>query len=387
MKRFKIKCLGSVAIISLLACASFIQAHTAVPQVHFHHQQVNSHTVHIELDIEQIGSQVVALEVSFVADDIQEVIKMTSPITNSYTTYQLQNLEDGKEKLSFYMVSEDKDMPLVIEDNPLSTVIFDLKTSGKLEIDETAINVKVIEKEYKPTNYKDVDFIYTEAPYQSGQDTDSDHIDNGNTNNGNINNGNTNSGNTNGTEDSKEPIDFKDIENHWAKSAIINMSSKGIIKGYTDGSFKPNAAITRAEFAALLARAFKMEYLADKNPFSDVQQDKWYTESVLALYEAGIISGRTDGTFGVQDLITNEEISTMLYRTLKVLNMEMKESDTVGIQFVDATKISAYAKEAVESLVKMGIIYGRPDGSFGPQDSTSRAQVAVMLERILIRLK
>lgn len=428
MRNFKNKCLGGVAVMSVLTCANLVQASTtqvAPPQVTFHHSQVSSNKVNVDLGMTNLSDEVIALEVSIVADDIQTVLAATSKVSNSYITYQLQTLQDGKEKLTLYIISDDKDTPLALQNNKLQAVSFSLQTGGKLTLDETQTMIKVIEKGYNTQTYNAVDLVYTEDAYKPSTDTGNtggnnnsgSNNNNSGSNNGN-NNGNNNIGNNNNNVDDDDddannsnnnttnnndstndkdtnndvneeinntPVveaNFTDIENHWAQSAIANMVNKGVIKGYADGTFKPNASITRGEFATLLARAFNLTSSNQNNPFADVNSEKWYADGVLALYEAGITSGRPDGTFGVNAPITNEEICAMLYRTITVLNMNIAESNTAGINFTDDAKISNYAKEAVTSLVKMGIISGQPDGSFGPKSSTSRAQVAVMLDRV-----
>lgn len=429
MKNFKKHTLKGGVLLGTLACTQLLQASSLTPNVTFHHQQVSANQVNVELGVENLSDTVIALEVSIVADDIKSVLDMTTKIENGYMTYQLLNMADGQEKLICYIVASDKEKPFKVNQGKLSLGQFSLQTSGKLTLDQDAISIKTIETGYQTNQYKDVEVHYTEESYvpddveddnNTGGDSDIDQDQNGSTgdnngntesdaptngstggNTGNNNNiGNNNSvsnGNTNNSdatnnessvpENNTQVVNFTDLEGHWAKSAIENMASRGIIKGYADGSFKPSASITRGEFATLLARAFEMKQTDSQQPFKDVASDKWYTEGITALYQMGITSGRPDGTFGVNELITNEEISTMLYRAINVLKLELTTENTLSTEFTDHTQISHYAKEAVEALRQMGIISGNPDGSFKPKSSTSRAQVAVMLERIFNRIE
>lgn len=438
MKNLRKKYLGGMVAIGVLACANLVQASTTynlAPQIALHHTQVSSNKVNIDLGMSNLQGEVVALEISIVADHIQAVQSITSKVSNSYITYSLQTLSDDKEKLTIYMVAQDKDTPFVLEAGKLSGVSLSLQTSGKLELDRTNTRIKVIKKDYETATYEAAEIVYTETAYDQDSDNNkpenggsNDETNNGNNNGGNNNNDNTNNGNNNNnnntgnnqggttTKPNKKPsssgsnntvnnnnlnnneqmdnesnngvaINFSDVENHWAKSAISNMASKGIIKGYADGTFKPNASITRGEFATLLARAFNLETTSAISPFKDVTTDKWYAESILALYEAGITSGRADGTFGAGAPITNEEISAMIARTITVLNLTLPETNTAGITFTDSKQISSYAKEAVTMLTKYGILSGKPDGSFGPKLTTTRAQVAVILDRIFTIIK
>lgn len=424
MRKFKNKCLGGIAVMSVLACANLVQAGTAqaaAPKVTIHHQQVSSNQVNVDVGVTNLTSEVTALEVSLVADDISSVLQLHSKVENSYTTYQLLTQEDNKEKLSFYIVSEDKMSPFATNNGELAALSLSLQTGGRLTLEKDQISVKLIEKGYIIQSYEQAEVVYTETDYKPNEDTNGGNNNtggnDGTTNGGNDtggNDGSTNSGNNSSDDDDESStstgnssinnganngnistdnnadknqndtnkVSFTDLENHWAESAITNMASKGIIKGYADGSFKPSASITRGEFATLLARAFGLDKISEVNPFKDVAADKWYTDGIVALYHAGITSGRADGTFGVNAPITNEEISAMLYRTITALNMNMSEINPSGMTFTDHDKISPYAKEAIQNLVKMGIISGQPDGSFGAKNSTSRAQVAVMLNRV-----
>lgn len=177
-------------------------------------------------------------------------------------------------------------------------------------------------------------------------------------------------------------VQFADTQGHWASEAIGKMAGRGILKGYEDGTFGPSKQITRAEFAAVVARAFGFEGTAATSPFKDAQLGKWYTEPVVNLYEKGIVTGRPDGTFGVNDSITNEEMAVMISRSLTALAVEL-EGERTYVPFKDADTISSFAQDAVKELYEAGIISGMPDGTYKPKDSTTRAQVAVIMDRIL----
>lgn len=191
-------------------------------------------------------------------------------------------------------------------------------------------------------------------------------------------------------EDSEKPstpsIAFTDTKAHWASKSIQRMAELGIIKGYGDGTFRPNQSITKAEFSAIVVRAFGFESTSDQIPFKDVVPGKWYTSSVLALYENGIVGGRPDGTLGVNDTINNQEIATIIARIRKTLALKLDvEKDYVA--FKDEAAISPFAKEAVKELYEVGIIGGAPDGTFNPKGSVTRAQVAAMIDRFLLKVE
>lgn len=376
MKKLIKNSLKGAMIMSILACGYLVQANTLEPKVTIHQKQVSSNQVNLEIGVKGLSEQVVAVEVSVVANDIKDMINMEPKVKDGYTTYQLKTLDDGQEKLTCYLVSSNQDEPFALSENQLDMAMFSLKTDGKLKFSTNDISVKVIEVGYQTKTYSQVEMLESETDNESDED-------NGN-NDGNQNPDNNTGGNDSPSKPEMKPENvFKDVKNHWASDSIINMANKGIIKGYVDGTFRPSANITRGEFATLLARAFNIQAISGTNPFKDVLVDKWYTESILALYDAGITTGRTDGTFGVNENITNEEICAMIYRTIQVLKLNVPGINSRDIYFTDQDKISTYAKEAVAALTKVGIIQGRPDGSLRPQSTTIRAQVAVILERVL----
>jgi hypothetical protein len=104
------------------------------------------------------------------------------------------------------------------------------------------------------------------------------------------------------------------------------------------------------------------------------------------LFKNGIVSGRSDGTFGVDKAVTNEEMAVILARTLKTLGVSPKTQKTY-VAFKDDAAISSYAKEAVQQLYEMGIVNGTSDGSFNPKAPATRAQTAVLVDRILTLLE
>ncbi|MDQ6421485.1 alpha/beta fold hydrolase [Paenibacillus sp. LHD-117] len=180
---------------------------------------------------------------------------------------------------------------------------------------------------------------------------------------------------------------FKDLETHWAKADVDSLAAKGIVTGRTDSEFAPDAAISRAEFAALLARALglKANMTADTDAaFADVPSGEWYSEDVVAAAEAGIVKGNGNGMFQPNKAITREEIAVLIARALKASGDKASESGSgQTADFTDESRISGWASDAVKQMAQAGIIQGYPDGSFGPHRQATRAQSAVILNRML----
>ncbi|MCI5892028.1 MAG: S-layer homology domain-containing protein [Clostridiales bacterium] len=164
--------------------------------------------------------------------------------------------------------------------------------------------------------------------------------------------------------------DIADVE--WAKEAILALSNLGIVNGMGDGVFAPQQQVTREQFAKMIVGV--MGYSVDSNAvteFSDANGD-WYTPYIAAAAQNGLVTGREDGTFGVGDNITRQDMAVIIFRALGSNASEIHE-------FTDSADISGYAVEAVSALYNMGIISGYTDGSFGPKDNATRAEAAKML--------
>ena len=182
--------------------------------------------------------------------------------------------------------------------------------------------------------------------------------------------GNENQGNPEGKKG------FKDISGHWAEQAIEKMVEKGIIFGKSADQFAPDDNITRAEFAAIISRMFK---LTDNGySFNDVAEDSWYRESVAAVASAGYMQG-ADGCFRPDDNITREEMAVVIAAITAANGIEAGGEIA---SFTDFEKISDWAKNSVSIIAEIGIIKGMDDNSFMPKGEATRAQTVMMLTRL-----
>ena len=153
------------------------------------------------------------------------------------------------------------------------------------------------------------------------------------------------------------------------------------VKGYTDGTVRPTANITRAETAQMLYRLLTAEaqasYTTKANSFPDVPAGEWYCESVSTLSGLGIIKGGSDGLFRPTANITRAEFATMLSRFA-----EDKKTGASGFRDI----AGHWAREAIEIASANGWVNGYPDGNFGPDNSITRAEAMTMINRMLGRL-
>ncbi len=172
---------------------------------------------------------------------------------------------------------------------------------------------------------------------------------------------------------------FDDVKTHWAKAFVMKMYSAGIVSGVTEKLFEPDRAVTRAEFAALIARTLKLsENSGDK--FSDVESGSWYESSVNACADAGIISG-FDGKFRPDDTITRFEMAVVISNAYTYLEKAEKSG---GIEkFADKEEMPEWAKSAVDLCVSAGIVSGMTDDTFDGESTATRAQAAVVLSKLI----
>lgn len=179
---------------------------------------------------------------------------------------------------------------------------------------------------------------------------------------------------------------YKDIQSvSWAKSAIENLTSRGVIKGKTSTTFAPNDRITRAEFVCLIIRAFNLEKTA-VGSFTDVNSRSWFYGEVMTARNLGIISGDKFNYFFPNRPITREDVAVIIVRTLKVIDKPFKGSSTdVLKKFADGNLISQYAVVSISSLVNEGIIKGRTETILSPKGYTTRAEAALLLSKIIDR--
>ncbi|WP_164716258.1 S-layer homology domain-containing protein [Paenibacillus whitsoniae] len=181
---------------------------------------------------------------------------------------------------------------------------------------------------------------------------------------------------------------FGDLADHWAKSDIMLMVDKKVVEGMDDDHFAPDMNVTRAQFATLLAKALDLKEDTVKNPFADVSPGAWFESSVKKAYAAGLINGVADDAFKPEQPITREDMTAMLLRAkahatgIHMDDMTVNESLT----FSDESAINVWAKKAVALAVESGLMNGRTELEFAPQEYASRAESVVVLKRLLAAL-
>ena len=183
----------------------------------------------------------------------------------------------------------------------------------------------------------------------------------------------------NTTEKSKAFSDLGQVS--WAEESVISLFEKGIVSGKEQGKFYPMDFVKREEFVKMLISGLNMEATAEGNVFNDVDINMWYAPYVVEANEKELVRGISDDEFGVGLNITRQDIVTILYRASQMTGTEFP--DYINKEFIDEDKISDYAKNAVTALSSVEIINGNENGEFLPHNNATRAEVAKILDGFL----
>ena len=187
---------------------------------------------------------------------------------------------------------------------------------------------------------------------------------------------------------------FKDVPtSHWAYSSILEVASKGLITGYSDGTFRPASNVTRAEFASILARAFDGNERV-KTTFKDVPTTHWAYDAINEGVALGFInpSDYSSGQFEPNKPMTRAEISKWLTGSLKATNSQYAEIEkTIRNSELTLLPIAEFTKGTLPKndvgtvgvMVGTGLLSGYTDGTFKPSGNTNRAEVASIILRYL----
>lgn len=185
---------------------------------------------------------------------------------------------------------------------------------------------------------------------------------------------------------------FEDVDNsYWAKASIDYVTSKGLFYGTSDSTFEPTAEMTRAMYVTVISRFGtridpKWQINCD-NPmqFDDVPDGDWFSEAVAWAGGTGLVSGMGENMFEPHSPVTREQIAVMTVNFAKLCGAELP-SNVQETEFADEENIQYWASDAVHAAQRAGIINGRDDNTFAPQDTATRAEVAAIMHRFVMIL-
>ncbi len=182
-------------------------------------------------------------------------------------------------------------------------------------------------------------------------------------------------------------ITFADTEGHWSQAAVNDLASRLIVSGTEQHRFQPNAAITRAEFAAILARALGLPVDEQEALFQDVKPHDWYAGAVAAAKAYGLIQGYEDDTFRPAQTITREEAMVMISKAMHLTGVAMIAENAPEERlstFSDGSQVQPWAEQAVASAIQYGLVSGM-NGELRPSADITRAETASIIQRLLAK--
>ncbi|MEO1376333.1 MAG: S-layer homology domain-containing protein [Cyanobacteria bacterium J06635_10] len=177
---------------------------------------------------------------------------------------------------------------------------------------------------------------------------------------------------------------FTDLTAHWAEPFIRSLVSLDLTGGYADGTYKPDTPMTRAQYAALIVKAFNptpKRYLGD---FFDIPPIFWAYKAIKAAAQGGFVGGFSDGTFRPQEKVQRLQVIVSLVNGLGLPTAH----DRVLHNFTDAQTLPKYARTAVATATQQRIVVNYPDPlKIEPKREATRAEVAAMVYQALVAIK
>jgi len=182
----------------------------------------------------------------------------------------------------------------------------------------------------------------------------------------------------------EEALVFPDLADAlWAKDAITALYNMNIVSGMGNGSFMPNAPVTREQFVKMAAEAFEIMVNEEELiEFADVVGDRWSYPAVSAMSSNQLVMGYPDNTFRPEANITREDIAVIIVRICEHLDIKLKKTREAK-EFADNAMLSEYAQNAMEKLYCSGIINGVDESNIAPKEQATRAMAARLIYSVM----
>ena len=173
---------------------------------------------------------------------------------------------------------------------------------------------------------------------------------------------------------------YTDVAGHWAERNIENLSNINVIKGYSDGTFKPDDYITRAELITIVNRLLKNTEKSYKY-IPDVTSADWFSDEIRKAIYSGIVQGNDMGMIRPNDFITREEAVLILQRAFV---KELPAYNTIS--YKDINEVSEWSKGAYYTFINLGYISGYEDNTIRPKANITRAEMVKIINNIFAEI-
>ncbi len=182
-------------------------------------------------------------------------------------------------------------------------------------------------------------------------------------------------------------VNLSDVtSDYWARPFIQTLADNNVISGFPDGSFRPNQSVTRAEFAALIQKAFGNQNRVRQlsaGGFSDVPAGYWAAAAIQNAYEIGFLSGYPGNVFRPNQQIPKVEAIVSISNGL---GLSASDTSVLNTSYSDASAIPNYAVSSVAAATQANLVVNYPDvKQLNPQQALTRAEAAALLYQALVR--
>ena len=177
---------------------------------------------------------------------------------------------------------------------------------------------------------------------------------------------------------------FKDIEEHWARAYIEFTVENGLFSGISADEFGPDISLTRGMAITVIGRAAGADVSGYTVNYKDVDSGKYYAQYIAWATEHGIASGVGNNEFAPDRTITRQEMAVFINKAQEMISGE-KNKDIDDEKFADDSEIAQWASESVYNVKALGLITGREDNKFAPNDTATRAEFATILFKLFNR--
>ena len=180
---------------------------------------------------------------------------------------------------------------------------------------------------------------------------------------------------------------FADVEGHWAQNFIEVLAGQGIMQGFLeDQSFRPDAPITRAEFAATIRRAFQQPSIRNAPSFLDVSASHWASSAIQSAYEMGFLNGHSNRRFAPDQPLARVEALVALAEGIN-LAASPATMNKLNALFSDEQQIPRLARDRVAAVASQGIVVNHPSvRRLNPNQIATRADIAAFLHQALVAI-
>lgn len=174
---------------------------------------------------------------------------------------------------------------------------------------------------------------------------------------------------------------FADVQDLWAQPYIVALAAKDIIAGFPDGTFKPNEPVTRAQFAAIVSKAFPSTPQREAVDFKDVSRNFWAYQAIRTGYQGGFVAGYPGGVFQPQQEIPRVQVLVSLANGLKLSS----DNPSALSIYSDASQIPSYATGPVAAATQRQLVVNYPTpNQLNPNRPATRAEVAAFVYQALV---